>query len=150
MSVLPDVFLSTLESISKWASGKSMWPLSCGLSCCAIEMMHAAASRIDLDRFGCLFRSSPKHSDLMIVAGTVTNKMVPQIKTLYDQILFPKYVIAMGSCAICGGLYSNSEIVLCGIEKIIPVNIKVSGCPPAPEDLALGILKLQSSVVKKY
>lgn len=147
--LIPDIFLSTIEHMSEWANGKSLWPLSCGLSCCAIEMMHAAASRIDLDRFGCLFRSSPKHADLMIVAGTVTKKMAPQIKTLYDQILFPKYVIAMGSCAICGGLYFESETVLCGVDKIIPVNIEVPGCPPSPEDLALAILKLQKVIEGK-
>ena len=132
--------------MSNWASSQSMWPLSFGLSCCAIEMMHAAASRIDLDRFGCLFRASPKHADLMIIAGTVTVKMSEQIKILYDQMLEPKYVIAMGSCAISGGLYKDSISVVQGVEKIIPVDAYVSGCPPSPEDLAGAILSLQRRI----
>lgn len=120
--------------------------MSFGLSCCAIEMMHAASSRIDLDRYGCLFRASPRHADLMIISGTVTHKMAPQIKNLYDQMLSPKYVIAMGSCAICGGIYKDSYSVLQGVDKIIPVDMIVEGCPPAPEDLALAILNLQNKI----
>ena len=143
MNSAADIFLSSVEKMANWASSKSMWPLSFGISCCAIEMMHAAASRVDLDRFGCLFRASPKHADLMIVAGTVTNKMADQIKTLYDQMLAPKYVIAMGSCAISGGIYKDSYSVVQGIENIIPVDMFVQGCPPAPEDLAAAILNLQ-------
>jgi NADH-quinone oxidoreductase B subunit len=106
-------------------------------------MMHAAASRIDLDRFGCLFRASPKQADLMIVAGTVTKKMLPQIITLYEQMLFPKFIISMGSCAISGGLYAESETVVPGIGTILPVDAEVYGCPPSPEDLANAILGLQ-------
>jgi NADH-quinone oxidoreductase subunit B len=139
------VLLSTVERLAQWAAGRSMWPLSCGLSCCAIEMMHAAASRVDLDRFGCLFRASPKQADLMIVAGTVTKKMLPQIITLYEQMLFPKFVIAMGSCAISGGLYAESDTVVPGIGTVIPVDAEVFGCPPAPEALAKVILDLQRS-----
>jgi NADH-quinone oxidoreductase subunit B len=108
-------------------------------------MMHAAASRVDLDRFGCLFRASPKQADLMIVAGTVTKKMLPQIITLYEQMLFPKFVIAMGSCAISGGLYAESETVIPGIGTILPVDAEVYGCPPAPETLANAILGLQEN-----
>ncbi|MDR3031436.1 MAG: NADH-quinone oxidoreductase subunit NuoB [Holosporales bacterium] len=141
-----DVFLSTIQNMSNWASSASLWPFSFGISCCAIEMMHAAASRVDLDRFGCLFRPSPKHSDLMIVAGSVTEKMAAQIINLYNQMLFPKYVIAMGSCAISGGLYQDSYSIVNGIEKLIPVDIAVPGCPPAPEDLAKAILKLQRRI----
>ncbi|MDR3224278.1 MAG: NADH-quinone oxidoreductase subunit NuoB [Holosporales bacterium] len=144
MIKISNVFLSTLESMANWASGKSMWPLACGLSCCAIEMMHAASSRIDLDRFGCLFRSSPRHADLLIVAGTVTKKMLPQLLTLYEQMLSPKYVIAMGSCAICGGLYAESESVVNNLGDHLPINMKVQGCPPRPEDLARAIYNLQS------
>jgi NADH-quinone oxidoreductase B subunit len=106
-------------------------------------MMHAAASRIDLDRYGCLFRASPKQADLLIVAGTVTKRMAPQIRTLYEQMLFPKYVIAMGSCAINGGLYIDSPHVIQGIDKIIPVDAQIDGCPPRPEDLAQAILNLR-------
>ena len=149
MSDSDNIFLSTLEKMCDWAVGRSLWPLSFGLSCCAIEMMHAAASRIDLDRYGCLFRSSPKHADLMIVAGTVTEKMAPQIKTLYDQMLFPKYVISMGNCAISGGIFRDSYTVVQGVEKIIPVDLCVPGCPPAPEDLANTILQLKEKIARK-
>lgn len=149
MKRLMDIFFSTIESMSNWAGGKSMWPLSCGLSCCAIEMMHAAASRVDLDRFGCLFRASPKQSDLMIIAGTVTKKMLPQLITLYDQMLFPKYVIAMGSCAISGGLYDEFEGVVSNIKDFITIDVEVPGCPPSSQMLAEAILTLQNKVMKK-
>lgn len=139
-----DIFLTTIEKMSKWAADRSLWPLSFGLSCCAIEMMHAAASRIDLDRYGSLFRSSPKQADLMIIAGTVTHKMAPQIKTLYEQMLAPKYVIAMGSCASSGGIYVDSPLVIQGVQNIIPVDIYIEGCPPFPEDLALAIINLRT------
>jgi NADH-quinone oxidoreductase B subunit len=110
-------------------------------------MMHAAASRVDLDRFGCLFRGSPRQSDLLIVAGTLTKKMAKPLETLYGQMLFPKYVIAMGSCAISGGIYRESESVICGVDKVIPVDIVVHGCPPLPENLAKAILKLQAKIL---
>lgn len=126
-----------------------MWPLSCGLSCCAIEMMQAAASRYDLDQFGCLFRSSPRHADLMIIAGTITKKMAPQLKNLYNQMLSPKFVIAMGNCAISGGLYRNSPYVINGAFKILPVDIEVTGCPPTPSDLIMAVRKLQSQVLNR-
>ena len=134
--------------MSKWAVSESLWPLACGLSCCAIEMMHTAAGRFDLDQFGCLFRSSPRHSDLMIVSGTVTNKMAPQIKTLYDQMLYPKFVIAMGNCAISGGIYYESDSVVNGVNNIIPVDIYLHGCPPRPEDLVMAIKQLQSKIAE--
>ncbi len=146
---MKNIFLSTIEKISKWAAGESLWPLACGLSCCAIEMMQTAASRFDLDQFGCLFRSSPRHADLMIVSGTVTKKMAPQIKNLYDQMLFPKFVIAMGNCAISGGLYSESETVVKGVHNIIPVDIYLYGCPPRPEELVIAIKQLQSEIENK-
>ena len=148
MNRFADIFFSSIEKASNWASSNSMWPLSFGLSCCAIEMMHSAASRIDLDRFGCLFRASPRHADLMIVAGTVTKKMHEQIVVLYEQMLEPKYVIAMGSCACTGGLYCNSESVIQGVGEIIPVDLFVPGCPPSPEDLASAILNLQKRIKK--
>ena len=146
MNKLQDIFFSTINSMAQWASGKSIWPLACGLSCCAIEMMHAAASRIDLDRFGCLFRPSPKQSDLMIIAGTITKKMLPQLLNLYDQMLFPKYVIAMGSCAISGGLYAESEYVVSNINDYLKIDAIVQGCPPPPEKLANVILELQQKI----
>lgn len=145
-----DIFFSTIESMSNWASGKSMWPLSCGLSCCAIEMMHAAASRVDLDRFGCLFRSSPKQADLMIIAGTVTKKMLPQLITLYDQMLYPKYAIAMGSCTISGGLYEEFNEVVSSIKDFIRIDAEVPGCPPSSKELAEAILTLQDKIIKKH
>jgi NADH-quinone oxidoreductase B subunit len=109
-------------------------------------MIHAAASRTDLDKFGSLFRSSPKHADLMIVAGTVTKKMAPYLKTLYDQMLDPKYVIAMGSCAISGGIFHESDSVINGVGEIVRVDELVYGCPPTPEDLVSGILRLQAKI----
>ena len=147
MKNLNDVFFSTIEAMARWASGKSMWPLSCGLSCCAIEMMHAAASRIDLDRYGCLFRPSPKQADLMIIAGTVTKKMLPQLLTLYDQMLVPKYAVAMGSCAINGGLFAESESVISNVGDYINIDAVIRGCPPSPEMLANAILELQGKVI---
>jgi NADH-quinone oxidoreductase subunit B len=144
------ILLTTVEKISKWARERSLWPLSFGVSCCAIEMMHAAASRIDLDRYGCLFRSSPKQADLMIVSGTITFKMADQVKVLYDQMLDPKYVIAMGSCAICGGIFNESPHVVKGVNEIIPVDVFVNGCPPSPDDLAIAIIGIrQKSNAKK-
>ncbi|MDR0744596.1 MAG: NADH-quinone oxidoreductase subunit NuoB [Holosporales bacterium] len=141
-----DVFFSSLQRMSNWASQHSLWPFSFGISCCAIEMMHAAASRIDLDRYGCLFRPSPKQSDLMIIAGSITKKMADQIINLYNQMLSPKYVIAMGSCAISGGLYDQSYSIVNGTSNLIPVDVIVPGCPPAPEDLAAAILTLQKKI----
>ena len=140
-----DCVFSNIKKLAEWASKSSLWPLEFGTSCCAIEMMHAAASRIDLDMYGCLFRASPKQADVMIVAGTITVKMYDLVKTLYDQMLEPKYVIAMGSCAINGGLYSDSLRVVKGVGSIIPVTAVVNGCPPLPEDLAKVILDLHKT-----
>jgi len=131
----------------RWARRKALWPMTFGLACCAIEMMAAGASRFDLfERFGMLFRASPRQSDLMIVAGTVTDKMAPNVKRLYDQMPEPKYVIAMGECAICGGPFYDSYSVLDGVDKIIPVDIYVPGCPPRPETLIYGVLKLRERI----
>lgn len=148
MKTPADILFSTVDAMARWASAKSMWPLACGLSCCAIEMMHAAASRVDLDRFGCLFRASPKQSDLMIIAGSITKKMLPQLLNLYDQMLEPKYVIAMGSCAISGGLYNESKSIITNIQDYLKVDISVQGCPPTPEKLASAILELQQQIIK--
>jgi NADH-quinone oxidoreductase subunit B len=141
-----DVFLSRIDALANWAAANSLWPLSFGISCCAIEMMHAAGSLVDLDSFGSLFRASPRHADLMIVAGTVTHKMLPQIKTLYDQMLSPKWVIAMGNCALNGGIFCESYSVVKNLGSVIPIDEFVCGCPPPPEALGLAILNLQKKI----
>jgi len=143
-----DVLTTTMDRLLlRWARRKALWPMTFGLACCAIEMMAAGASRFDLfERFGMLFRASPRQSDLMIVAGTVTDKMAPNVKRLYDQMPEPKYVIAMGECAICGGPFYDSYSVLDGVDKIIPVDIYVPGCPPRPETLIYGVLKLRERI----
>lgn len=143
-----DVITTTMDKLLlRWARRKSLWPATFGLACCAIEMMAAGASRFDLfERFGMLFRASPRQSDLMIVAGTVTHKMAPNVKRLYDQMPEPKYVIAMGECAICGGPFYDSYGVLDGVDKIIPVDVYIPGCPPRPETLIYGVMKLRERI----
>ena len=143
-----DVIMTTLDKLLfRWAREKSLWPATFGLACCAIEMMAAGASRFDtFERFGMLFRASPRQADLMIVAGTVTDKMAENVKRLYDQMPEPKYVIAMGECAICGGPFYDSYSVLDGVDKIIPVDVYIPGCPPRPETLIYGIMKLRERI----
>ncbi|MEP0814760.1 MAG: NADH-quinone oxidoreductase subunit B [bacterium] len=139
-----NVVLTTVEAALNWGRGNSVWPLTMGLACCAIEMICSSAARFDIARFGSeVFRPSPRQSDLMIVAGTVTYKMAGRVKKLYEQMPDPKYVIAMGSCAISGGIHGDSYSVLRGIDKIIPVDVYVPGCPPRPEALFDGILMVQ-------
>ena len=147
---LPEAVLSTVEQAVNWARKSSLWPLTFGLACCAIEMMAAAASHHDLDRFGAgVFRPTPRQADLMIVAGTVTKKMASRIKLLYDQMAEPRYVIAMGSCATGGGPYFyDSYTIIRGVDRIIPVDIYVPGCPPRPEALIDGINRLQELIMK--
>jgi len=131
-----------------WSRKYSIWPLGFGLACCAIEMMSTFASHFDLARFGMeVMRPSPRQADLMIVAGRVSMKMAPVVRTLYEQMPNPKWVIAMGSCASCGGVFNNYA-VLQGVDRIIPVDIYVPGCPPRPEQLMDGILKLQAKIDK--
>ena len=138
--------LTSVESVANWARSGSIWPMTFGLACCAVEMMHAAASRYDMERFGTLFRPSPRQSDLLIVAGTLTNKMAPVLRKLYEQMPEPRYVISMGSCANGGGYYHHSYSVVRGCDRIIPVDIYVPGCPPTAEALIYGILQLQKKI----
>lgn len=134
------------SNIISWTKGGSIWPLTFGLACCAVEMIHAAMSRYDLDRFGILLRASPRHSDLIIVAGTLTNKMAPILRRLYEQINDNKWVISMGSCANGGGYYHYSYAVTRGSDRIVPVDIYVPGCPPSAEALIFGLIQLQGKL----
>lgn len=138
--------VTSIDNLKKWAETGSMWPMTFGLACCAVEMMHTAASRYDLDRFGVFFRPSPRQSDVMIVAGTLTNKMAAAFRKVYDQMPEPRYVISMGSCANGGGYYHYSYSVVRGCDRIVPVDIYVPGCPPTAEALLYGILQLQSKI----
>lgn len=142
------LIVTSIQDIFNWAQKSSLWPLTFGLACCAIEMMATFASRFDLDRFGVVMMPSPRRTDLMIIAGTVTIKMAPRIKRLYEQMPEPKYVIAMGSCAISGDHYRNVYSVVPGVDKIIPVDIYVPGCPPSPEALINGIIELQKKIME--
>jgi NADH-quinone oxidoreductase subunit B len=147
---LPDnVITTTVEKFVNWARKNSLWPTGFGLACCAIEMISTAAARFDIARFGMeIFRASPRQADLMIVAGTVTKKMAPVVKRLYDQMPNPKWVIAMGACAISGGIF-NTYSVLQGVDKIIPVDVYLPGCPARPEALLDAVVKLQEKISKE-
>lgn len=143
------VIFTTLDKAINWCRFSSVWYLLFGLACCGIELMQTGGPRTDVDRIGSVFRATPRQSDLMIVAGTLTYKMAPRLRLLYDQMAEPKYVIAMGSCANCGGLFQISYSVVKGVDKIVPVDIYVPGCPPRPEALTEGILKLQEKIQKE-
>lgn len=138
-----------LITIVNWARHGSFYPLTFGLACCAVEMMHATVSRYDYDRFGIIFRASPRQSDLMIIAGTLTLKMAPALKKIYEQISLPKWSISMGSCANNGGYYHFASSVVKGCNKVIPVDLYIPGCPPTAESLFFGTLKLQQIILKQ-
>lgn len=137
---------TTLDTAINWLRTGSVWPVTFGLACCAIEMMHSSMPRYDMDRFGTFFRASPRQSDLMIVAGTLCNKMAPALRKVYDQMAEPRWVVSMGSCANGGGYYHDSYSVVRGCDKIIPVDIYVPGCPPTAEALLYALIQLRTKI----
>ena len=141
--------LTQTDKLFDWARTGSLWPMTFGLACCAVEMIHSYMSRYDLDRFGVIPRPSPRQSDVMIVAGTLTNKMAPALRRVYDQMPEPRWVISMGSCANGGGYYHYSYSVVRGCDRIVPVDIYVPGCPPTAEALVYGILQLQKKIQRE-
>jgi NADH-quinone oxidoreductase subunit B len=150
-SIRQGVVLTTIEELYNWGRKNSLWPLQFGLACCAIEMIAASMARFDMARFGAeVFRPSPRQADLMIVSGTVTKKMAPQVVRLYNQMPEPKYVIAMGACAICGGPFRDGYNVVQGIDIYLPVDVYIPGCPPRPEALLEGLITLQQKIAGQH
>jgi NADH-quinone oxidoreductase subunit B len=149
-AVRRNILVTSVDSVVSWARRSSLWPVMFGLACCAIEMIAAANPRHDLARFGAeVFRASPRQADLMIVSGRVSKKMVPVLRRVYDQMPEPKWVIAMGACASCGGIFNDYAIVQ-GVDQIVPVDVYVPGCPPRPEQLIHGIMLLQEKIKKEH
>ena len=150
LNTMPEFTVTTkIDEMLNWTRKSSLWYMLFGLACCAIEMMQTGGPRSDLDRFGAVPRATPRQSDLMIVAGTLTLKMALRTKVLYDQMPDPKYVISMGSCSNCGGLFQLAYSVCDGVDKVIPVDVYVPGCPPRPESLTEGLLKLQEKMMQE-
>ncbi|KAF2323541.1 hypothetical protein P3X46_011113 [Hevea brasiliensis] len=149
LSKVAEYAITKVDDLVNWARRGSIWPMTFGLACCAVEMMHLAAARYDMDRFGLIFRPSPRQSDVMVVAGTLTNKMAPALRRVYDQMPEPRWVISMGSCANGGGYYHYSYSVVRGCDRIVPVDIYVPGCPPTAEALLYGILQLQKKINRR-
>lgn len=144
------IITTTLEKVVNWARKSSLWPATFGLACCALEMMATAAARYDIARFGAeVFRASPRQADLMIVAGTLTRKMAPVARRIYNQMPNPKWVIALGACACSGGIFDTYAVVQ-GVDEIIPVDVYVPGCPPRPESLLYAIMQLQKKIEKEH
>jgi len=145
-----NILVTSVDAMLNWARRSSVWPVNFGLACCAFEMIATAASRFDISRFGMeIFRASPRQADLMIVAGTLTWKMAPQLRRIYDQMAEPKWVLAMGACAISGGTFVQSYSVVPGVNRIVPVDVYVPGCPPRPEALLYGIMMLHKKIAKR-
>jgi NADH-quinone oxidoreductase subunit B len=151
IKVIPgaNAIITSVDKLVNWSRVSSLWPVSFGLACCAIEMMATGASHYDLDRFGIIFRGSPRQSDCLIIAGTVTKKMAPIIRRVFDQIPEPRYVISMGSCACTGGVYDTYSVAQ-GCDMFLPVDVYIPGCPPRPEALMEGIIKLQEKIKKEH
>ena len=148
-AVYDSILTTKVGKVIGWAQKNALWPATFGLACCAIEMMAMANSRWDAARFGAeVFRASPRQADLMIVSGRVSQKMAPVLKTIFDQMPEPKWVISMGACASCGGIFNNYAIVQ-GVDRVVPVDVYVPGCPPGPEALLYGIIKLQEKIMNE-
>lgn len=143
-----EFIVSKIDNLVNWARKGSLWPVSFGLACCAVEMMQCASTRYDLDKFGIILRPSPRQADVMIVAGTLTNKMAPALRKVYDQLSEPRWVISMGSCANGGGYYHYSYSVVRGCDRIVPVDIYIPGCPPTAEALLYGIIQLKNKIMR--
>ncbi len=150
INTMPEMVITTkVDEMLNWTRKSSVWYMLFGLACCAIEMMQTGGPRADLERFGAVPRATPRQSDMMIIAGTMTLKMALRTRVLYDQMPDPKYVISMGSCANCGGLFQLAYSVCDGVDKVIPVDVYVPGCPPRPESLTEGLLKLQEKMMQE-
>jgi NADH-quinone oxidoreductase subunit B len=144
-----NAIITSLDKVVNWSRRSSLWPMTFGLACCAIEMMACGSSHYDFDRFGVVFRASPRQSDVIIIAGTVCKKMAPVVRRVYDQMPEPRYVMAMGSCACSGGIFNTYSVVQ-GCDTFLPVDVYVPGCPPRPEALMEGVIKLQEKIDKEY
>ncbi|MBI2908884.1 MAG: NADH-quinone oxidoreductase subunit B [Chloroflexi bacterium] len=145
-----NVLVTSVDAVLNWGRRSSVWPATMGLACCAVEMIATGASRFDLARFGMeLFRATPRQADMIIVSGTLTWKMAPALKRIYDQMPEPKWVVAMGSCAICGGTFRGSYSVVPGVNLIVPVDVYIPGCPPRPDALLYGLMQLQKKIAKR-